>query len=179
MQKKRYWNCRELVVLGVFAAATKVVTLIIALAGGGPNPISIMLKNLVFTTLLIVLMYKVRKFGTLSLFSLVTSIISFVLLGGGVTSIPLVLLSAAVAECVVMLFGGFKKMWAPLLCVAIYDLLTRASSLGISYLFLREMPEMMVMVTIIICVGYLGALIGLYTGLLSARELRHAGIINK
>lgn len=44
---------------------------------------------------------------------------------------------------------------------------------------MREMPEMLLMVALIIAVGYVGAIIGLFTGLYSARELRHAGIINK
>ena len=57
--KKRYFNCRELVVIGVFAASVKVVTMLIALAGGGLNPVSLILKNLVFTTLMVVLLYKV------------------------------------------------------------------------------------------------------------------------
>ena len=43
-------------VLGVFAASIKVTSLIIALAGGGMNPVSLILKNLVFTTLLVVLL---------------------------------------------------------------------------------------------------------------------------
>ena len=73
--KKRYFNCRELVVLGVFAAAAKVVTLVIALAGGGLNPVSLVLKNLVFTTLLVVLLYKVRKLGTLSLFAVISGLL--------------------------------------------------------------------------------------------------------
>ncbi|MDY5993637.1 MAG: hypothetical protein SPJ14_00165, partial [Succinivibrio sp.] len=67
--KKRYFNCRELVVIGVFAASVKVVTMLIALAGGGLNPVSLILKNLVFTTLMVVLLYKVRKTGALTLFS--------------------------------------------------------------------------------------------------------------
>ena len=43
--KKRYFNCRELVVIGVFAASVKVVTMLIALAGGGLNPVSLILKK--------------------------------------------------------------------------------------------------------------------------------------
>ena len=71
LKQKRYFNPYELVTLGVFAATSKLVTLVIALAGGGPNPISLILKNLVFTTLLIVMLYKLRKFGTLTLYMLV------------------------------------------------------------------------------------------------------------
>ena len=61
------WTAQELVVLGVFAAAAKISSLLIALAGGGMNPVMLILKNLVFTTLLVVLLTKVPKSGTLLL----------------------------------------------------------------------------------------------------------------
>lgn len=177
--KKQYFNCRDLVTLGVFAAASKIITLIIALAGGGPNPISILIKNMVFTTLLIILIYKIRKSGTLSLFCLVSAFISFLLLGGGFTSIPLSLLSAVLVEFIVLLCGGLKRSYAPILAVALYDFVSRIASLSMTYLFMREMPQMLFMVITIISFGYLGALIGLYTGFISAKELRHAGLINQ
>ena len=59
--KTAYWKSQELVMIGVFAAAIKLSSLLIALAGGGMNPVTLMLKNLVFTTLLIVLLAKVKK----------------------------------------------------------------------------------------------------------------------
>ena len=68
-RKKRYWQTRELIVIGTFAALIKVSTLLIAIAGGGMNPVSLLLKNMVATSLLIVLVYKVRKFGVLTLMS--------------------------------------------------------------------------------------------------------------
>ena len=176
--KKRYFNCRELVVLGVFAAAAKVVTLVIALAGGGLNPVSLVLKNLVFTTLLIVLLYKVRKFGTLSLFATISGLISFLLLGGGITSIPTTLTAAIAAEFIVLMTGGFKRFYAPVLAVFLYDLISKLLSLGVSYVIMRESPGLMVIVVVIVGVGYIGSLIGLYTGVRSARELKHAGIIH-
>ena len=58
---KRRWEPRELVLIGVFAAAAKLSSLLIALAGGGMNPISLLGKNLVYTTLMIVLLTKVPK----------------------------------------------------------------------------------------------------------------------
>ena len=54
--KTAYWKSQELVMIGVFAAAIKLSSLLIALAGGGMNPVTLILKNLVFTTLLIVLL---------------------------------------------------------------------------------------------------------------------------
>lgn len=176
--KKRYFNCRELVVLGVFAAAAKVVTLVIALAGGGLNPVSLVLKNLVFTTLLVVLLYKVRKFGTLSLFATISGLISFLLLGGGITSIPTTLTAAIAAEFIVLVTSGFKRFYAPVLAVFLYDLISKLLSLGVSYVIMRESPGLMVVVVVIVGVGYIGSLIGLYTGVRSARELKHAGIIH-
>lgn len=175
---RRLFNCRELVVLGVFAAAAKVVTLVIALAGGGLNPISLILKNLVFTTLLVVLLYKVRKPGTLTLFALISGLISFLLLGGGLTSVPTTLTAALGAEAVVLLLGGTRRFYAPVLAAALYDLISKGLSLGVSYLIMRESPGLMVVVVIIVGVGYIGSLIGLYTGVRSARELKHAGIIH-
>lgn len=69
---KYHWTINELVSIGVLAAATKVITFSIALVGGGPNPITLLLKNLIFTTLLIVMVYRVRKSGTLILFMFVS-----------------------------------------------------------------------------------------------------------
>ena len=73
---RHYWSARELVVLGVFSAAAKLSTLLVALVGGGMNPVSLLAKNLIFTTLLVVMLYKVRKPGTLALFVLVNMLIS-------------------------------------------------------------------------------------------------------
>lgn len=47
---KYHWTIQELVTIGVFAAASKVITMVIALAGGGMNPVTLLIKNLVFTT---------------------------------------------------------------------------------------------------------------------------------
>ena len=68
---KRHWEARELVLVGVFAAAAKLSSLLIALAGGGMNPVGLIAKNLVYTTLMIVLLTKVPKHGTLLLFTAV------------------------------------------------------------------------------------------------------------
>ncbi len=165
-------------VLGVFAAAIKVTSLVIALAGGGLNPVSLILKNLVFTTLLVVLLYKIRKTGTLTLFSLISALVSFILLGGGITSIPTVFISSFISELIVLLCGGPKRFYAPILCVFCYDLISKALSLGVSYLFVRETPGLLFMVFAIVGVGYIGSLIGLGTGVYCARELKNAGIIN-
>ena len=95
---RHYWSARELVVLGVFSAAAKLSTLLVALVGGGMNPVSLLAKNLIFTTLLVVMLYKVRKPGTLALFVLVNMLISMLLLGGSVTLLPAMLLAAGLCR---------------------------------------------------------------------------------
>ena len=42
---QRHWQSRELVLIGVFAAAAKLSSLLIALAGGGMNPVSLIAKT--------------------------------------------------------------------------------------------------------------------------------------
>ena len=109
--KTAYWKSQELVMIGVFAAAIKLSSLLIALAGGGMNPVTLMLKNLVFTTLLIVLLAKVKKSGTLLLFTAVSMIVSVLLMGGSITLLPAALVGAIAAEIAILLTGGFKHTW--------------------------------------------------------------------
>ena len=94
------WGARDLVVIGVFAATAKLSTVLIAMVGGGMNPVSLLLKNVVFTTLLVIMLYKVRQPGTLSLFVIVSALVNFLLLGGNVTLIPPMLAAALVSEAV-------------------------------------------------------------------------------
>ncbi|MBB5144719.1 MptD family putative ECF transporter S component [Desulfovibrio intestinalis] len=175
----RYWSAHELVVIGVFSAAAKISTLLVALAGGGMNPVSLLLKNLVFTTLLIVMLYKVRKPGTLLLFVLINMLVSALLLGASITLLPAMLAAALVAETAVALAGGYARPWGPLVAVAVFDLLFRICSLGVSWLYMRENPAMLVAAVPIVILGYAGALIGLFTGVRAVRELRHAGIVRQ
>ena len=39
---KYHWSIQELVTIGVFAAAAKVITMVVALAGGGMNPVTLL-----------------------------------------------------------------------------------------------------------------------------------------
>ena len=168
---RHYWSARELVVLGVFSAAAKLSTLLVALVGGGMNPVSLLAKNLIFTTLLVVMLYKVRKPGTLALFVLVNMLISMLLLGGSVTLLPAMLLAAVVCA------GGMRKPWAPVLGVAVYDLTSKIFSLCVSWLFMRESPALLYVIVPIVVIGYVGSLCGLFSGVRAVRELRHAGIV--
>lgn len=172
-----WWSAHELVTLGVFAAAAKVSTILVALAGGGMNPVSLLAKNLIFTTLLVVMLYKVRKPGTLTLFVLVNMLISMLLLGGSVTLLPAMLGAALLAEACVQATGGPGKGWGPLLAVAVYDVLFRVFSLGVSWLYMRENPSMLMAALPVVALGYVGAVLGLFTGVKAMKELRHAGIV--
>lgn len=174
---RRHWDARELVVLGVFAAAAKVSTLAVALAGGGLNPVSLMAKNLIFTTLLVVMLCKVRKPGTLTLFILVNVLISALLLGVSVTLVPSMFAGALLGELAMALAGGTGRSWAPVLGAAVYDLVSKVLSVGVSWLAMRENPAMLVMLIPIVGLGWLGSLGGLFTGVRAVRELRHAGIV--
>ena len=174
---QRHWQSRELVLIGVFAAAAKLSSLLIALAGGGMNPVSLVAKNLVFTTLLIVLLTKVPKFGTLLLFTTVSMIVSVCLMGGSLTLLPSSLLAALVGELFVKLTGGETQPWAPWVAAGLYDLVSKGLSLGVSYLFMRESPQLLWTVAPIVILGYAGSLIGLWFGWKTVGELKHAGFV--
>lgn len=172
-----HWEMRDLVVVGIFAAVTKVAGLLVVLVGGGMNPITFILKNLLLTTLVIVLLYKVCKFGTLALFVLVNTIVSALFLGGGIFLLPPMLAACLLAEGAIVALGGYRKGIGLLVGVAIFDFMYRAISLGFSLLYSREKPELLLVSFIIVVIGYSGSLIGLWTGKKMVRELRHACII--
>ncbi len=173
----RRWEARELVMLGVFAAAAKLSSLLIALAGGGMNPVSLVAKNLVFTTLLIVLFTKVPKAGTLLLFTVVSMLISVLLLGGSLSLLPAALFGALLGEAAVWASGGYRRAWAPWVAAGVYDFASKGLSLGASYLFMRESPALMTMVVPIVAIGYAGSLLGLWAGWKTVGELKHAGFV--
>ena len=171
------WGARDLVVIGVFAATAKLSTVLIAMVGGGMNPVSLLLKNVVFTTLLVIMLYKVRQPGTLSLFVIVSALVNFLLLGGNVTLIPPMLAAALVSEAVMKFVKSLGWKGAVFWGVGCFDFLSKGLSLAVSYLMLRESPALMAVVLPIVLIGYAGSLIGLYTGYRSMKELRHAGIV--
>lgn len=171
------WGARDLVVIGVFAATAKLSTVLIAMVGGGMNPVSLLLKNVVFTTLLVIMLYKVRQPGTLSLFVIVSALVNFLLLGGNVTLIPPMLVAALVSEAVMKFVKSLGWKGAVFWGVGCFDFLSKGLSLAVSYLMMRESPALMAVVLPIVLIGYAGFLIGLYTGYRSMKELRHAGIV--
>ncbi len=171
------WGARDLVVIGVFAATAKLSTVLIAMVGGGMNPVSLLLKNVVFTTLLVIMLYKVRQPGTLSLFVIVSALVNFLLLGGNVTLIPPMLVAALVSEAVMKFVKSLGWKGAVFWGVGCFDFLSKGLSLAVSYLMMRESLALMAVVLPIVLIGYAGSLIGLYTGYRSMKELRHAGIV--
>ena len=175
--RKRHWEARELVLIGVFAAAAKLSSLLIALAGGGMNPVSLVAKNLVYTTLIIVLLTKVPKPGTLLLFTLISMIVSICLLGGSLTLLPAAFAGAIAGEVLMWISGGTSRPWAAWVGVAVYDLVSKGLSLVVSYLFMRESPALMTVVVPIVLCGYAGSLGGLWFAVKTVGELRHAGFV--
>lgn len=174
---KHHWSIQELVTIGVFAAAAKVITMVVALAGGGMNPVTLLIKNLIFTTFFIVMLYKVRKSGTIILFTFVSLIVSLLLMGAEASTSLGMFMASFIGEFFILLFGGMKNKYAPIIGVAAFDLSYRVLSMFIAYMVMRETPEIVYAVIPIIAIGYLGAVIGLYTGIKAVKELRYAGIV--
>lgn len=174
---KHHWSIQELVTIGVFAAAAKVITMVVALAGGGMNPVTLLIKNLIFTTFFIVMLYKVRKSGTIMLFTFVSLIVSLLLMGAEASTSLGMFMASFIGEFFILLFGGMKNKYAPIIGVAAFDLSYRVLSMFLAYMVMRETPEIIYAVIPIIAIGYLGAVIGLYTGIKAVKELRYAGIV--
>ena len=177
--KKRYWRSEELIVIGTFAGLIKVSTMLIALAGGGMNPLTLVLKNIVATSLLIVLVYKVRKFGVLTLYSVIISLVSLILMGTNAMTFAGALVAGVICDGLIFLTGGYKRTFSLVLGVAFFDFLSRFIALGYSYFLYQEEIKLFVMGTVFAALGYVGCLIGLGTGFFFAKELKHAGIIRQ
>lgn len=175
--KARRFEIRELVTIGIFSAVIKVSSLLVALIGGGMNPLTLVLKNLVFTSLLVVMLHKVRKFGALTLFIVVNTLVSMLFMGSSVVLLPTMLAAGLAAECVILALGGYGRTMALMVGVAAYDILFKVGSLGVSWIYSREQPQMLVLASIFVAVGYLGSIAGLFVGRRFVRELRHAGIV--
>ena len=172
-----HWQARELVLVGVFATTSKLTAILIALASGGMNPLGLIAKNLVFTLLLVILLYKVRKPGTLLLFAVVSALMTLMMLGTNVMLLPPMLLAAAVAEIIAWTFQGWKRNWGVIAIMAIFDLVYKAATLFVSYLMVRESPAVFSVLLPFIVLAYVGSLLGLGAGIGCVKELRHAGII--
>ncbi|WP_321494034.1 MptD family putative ECF transporter S component [uncultured Desulfobacter sp.] len=174
-----YWTPSELILIGTFTGLIKISTLLIALAGGGMNPVTLVLKNTVATSLLLILVYKIRKFGILTLFSVINSLVSLLLMGGNPMSIAGVIVSGIVCDLFIAPWQGFQKPIRLIIGIALFDFLSRVISLGYAYFLYQEQMGMFVMAAVVVGLGYLGCFMGLGTGIIFVRELRHAGIIRE
>lgn len=179
--KKFYWTTEHLVLVGIFSALIRLSSLAIGLVGGGPNPISLFVRNGLTTALLIVLVCRVRKFGVLSLYCLVNIVISFFLSGSVmIFLLPANLAAAILSDAIIAVSGGYKNTLSVLAGVAMYDLFSRAISLSLSFLVMREDPQLVAAGTFMIVLGYSGSvLVGLPAGYKFVKELRHAGLIRE
>lgn len=179
--RKLYWDTESLIVVGLFTALNRVASLLVALMGGGMNPLTLFLKNGIATALLIVMVSRVRCFGILTLYTLVGQVISFLITGSVmVVLLPGYLLAALICDTLIAAVGGYHKLSAVVMGVMLYEFLGRALALSMSYLRVRETPGMFVFGAVVVMLGYLGSLfIGVPGGIKFVRELRHAGIIRE
>ena len=177
--KKFYWTTEHLVLVGIFSALIRISGLAISLIGGGPNPIALFLRNGLTTALLVVLVCRVRKFGVLSLYCLVNVVISFFMSASiMVFLLPAQLAAAVLSDLIIAAAGGYRNTLSVIAGVAMYDLFSRATSLGVSYLFMRENLQLFAAGVFMITLGYFGSLlVGLPAGYKFVKELRHAGLI--
>ena len=179
--KKFYWTTEHLVLVGIFSALIRLSSLAIGLVGGGPNPVSLFVRNGLTTALLIVLVCRVRKFGVLRLYCLVNIVISFFMSGSVLIFLaPANIIAALASDLVIAAAGGYKNTLSVLAGVALYDLLSRGIALGFSFLVMRENLQLVAAGAMMIVLGYLGSLIvGLPAGYKFVKELRHAGLIRE
>ena len=178
-RKKKYWQNSDLIAIGTFAALDRSVGTLIVVLGGGMNLLAFIAKNMISTALLLILCYKVRKFGVITLYITTTFAVYFIVYGQppvyGFSMLPLCLL----ADCMIYFFGGYKSSLGLLCGVAFYDLAVRVNSILWKIIVTREDVSLMGVGLIITAVSYLGCLIGLPLGLKLLKELRHAGIVRQ
>lgn len=179
--RKFYWTTEHLVLVGIFSALIRLSSLAIGLVGGGPNPVSLFVRNGLTTALLIVLVCRVRKFGVLSLYCFVNVVISFFMSGSMLVLLaPANVLAALASDLVVAAAGGYRNVPSVLVGVATYDLLSRAIALGFSWFVMRENLQLFAAGAFMIALGYVGSVVvGLPAGYKFVKELRHAGLIRE
>lgn len=172
-----WFETRDLVTIGLFAGAAKASTLTLALAGGGMNPVTMVLKSAVFSALWVVMLTKVPKIGALTLANTVAGLLGLFLLGQAVISLPALIAATVATEMLIRRLGGLGRPGLVALAVALSELAMRGINLLVSYLTVREQPGLLIMVVVISCLSYVGILIGLVGGTKMVGELRHAGLI--
>ena len=168
----------ELVTIGLFAGASKAASLMVALIGGGPNPLTLLMRNAVLAALLLVLLIKVPRPGTLTLSTIVSVLLGLFLLGSATLSLPGIIMACIMAEICMLAFAPLNRpVLTAAVGIAVSELLRRCFSLGVSYIALREQPQLLVPAIIFMGFSYIGILLGIYGGFKMTKELRHAGLI--
>jgi energy-coupling factor transport system substrate-specific component len=175
---KGFFETHELVTIGLFAAGSRAATLMIALVGGGMNPITMILRSAVHAALLVVLLSKVPRTGALTLFNLLGAILAFFLMGQGMLTIPAMLVGTLLVELAFRAMGGLERHPGYVIpMVALSELIIRGVNIVVSWVAVREQPGLLIFVFLITGFSYLGILIGLPCGWRMTKELRHAGLI--
>lgn len=168
----------ELVTIGLFAGAAKAASLVVALAGGGMNPITLILKNAVMAALWLILLIKVQRPGTLTLANVVAALLGLFLLGSAMLSLLGIIIACIITEILMLAMTPIgNRVFVAAAGVAFSELLTRGVSLFIRYLAVREQPELLIPALIIVAIGYIGVIAGVLGGGRMVKELRHAGLI--
>ncbi|PID27893.1 MAG: hypothetical protein CR982_04915 [Candidatus Cloacimonadota bacterium] len=177
--RKDYWESWELISIGIFAALVKILTFLISITGGGMNPISLMLKNGVGTTLLIILMLKVQKFGVFTIYVLINTVLAIIMSGGGAMMSPVGLIATGIITDYIL--GNREKTGRAraVLGILFFETFSRVVSLVIGYISIRETPQFFYMGVAVVSLGYLGCLGGVFAGFRFSKELKVAGIIKR
>ncbi len=176
-KKRKYWESWEIVSIGTFAALIRISSFLVSITGGGMNPVAMILKNLIATSLLVILLYRVRKYGVLSLYVLINSIMTMVMMGRGMMMAPCALLAGLIGDWLIVMLGGYRSTAAVLVGVGFYETVYRIVSLGLGYFFMRENINLLYFAVVTVSIGYIGCIAGIFTGMHFSRELKHAGII--
>ena len=169
---------RDLVAIALFACIAKVSGLVIALAGGGMNPLALVLRNAVVTGLLIVMLAKVAGKGVLFLNAVLGGIVSLVLFGHGMMLLPGAIIGSIAGEGAMVIATKYGvRAHLPLVGAACSEISAKLISLCVTYVVLRENPVLLTPVLFVLGIGCVGTFLGLWGGWRMARELRRANII--
>ena len=109
-KKKKYWESWEIVSIGTFCCFDKDIKFsCINNRRGGMNPVAMILKNLIATSLLVILLYRVKKYGVLSLYVLINSIMTMVMMGRGMMMAPCALLAGLIGDWLIVYTWRIQK----------------------------------------------------------------------
>lgn len=133
----RRFGPKQLVTLGIFLALYGVIHLLCNMLGAlGPIfvPIGALLAALINGTTFALLLTRVVRFGTLTLFAGLLGVI-FVLLGDYVLDIPIALVVGAIADAIASR-GAYRGRWTNVLAYGVFALWPIGSTLPL--LFMRD-----------------------------------------